>query len=79
MAYTGTGIYFKRTGLEDYFLGIDSTDGKFDFLAVSCVIVFSLGSALERTWGTFRYNVYIFSGILFTVPLPHIRKPSISS
>ena len=39
MAYTGTGIYFKRTGLEDYFLGIDSTDRKFDFLAVSCVIV----------------------------------------
>ena len=31
--------YIKRTGLEDYFLGIDSTDGKFDFLAVSCVIV----------------------------------------
>ena len=35
MAYTGTGIYFKRTGLEDYFLGIDSTDRKFDFFTVS--------------------------------------------
>ena len=28
---------------------------------------YSLGSMLEKTWGTFRYNVYIFSGILFTV------------
>lgn len=28
---------------------------------------YSLGTALERTWGAFRYNVYIFSGILFTV------------
>lgn len=27
----------------------------------------SLGSTLERTWGTYRYNVYILSGMLFTV------------
>lgn len=27
----------------------------------------SLGSTLERTWGTYRYNVYIFSGMLFTI------------
>lgn len=31
------------------------------------LLYYSLGSSLERTWGTFRYNVYIFSGILFTV------------
>ena len=30
-------------------------------------LYYSLGTTLERTWGTFRYNVYIFSGILFTV------------
>lgn len=30
-------------------------------------LYYSLGTALERTWGAFRYNVYIFSGILFTV------------
>lgn len=30
------------------------------------LLYYSLGTALERTWGTFRYNVYIFSGILFT-------------
>ena len=28
---------------------------------------YSLGSSLERTWGAFRYNVYILSGMLFTV------------
>ena len=28
---------------------------------------YQIGSALERTWGTFRYNVYIFSGIFLTV------------
>lgn len=31
------------------------------------LLYYSLGTALERTWGTFRYNLYIFSGILFTV------------
>ena len=31
------------------------------------LLYYSLGTALERTWGTFRYNVYIFSGIFFTV------------
>ena len=28
---------------------------------------YSIGTTLERTWGTYRYNVYIFSGILFTI------------
>lgn len=31
------------------------------------LLYYSLGTILERTWGTFRFNVYIFSGILFTV------------
>ena len=31
------------------------------------LLYYSLGTALERTWGTFRYNVYIFSGLFFTV------------
>lgn len=31
------------------------------------LLYYSLGTALERTWGIFRYNVYIFSGLLFTV------------
>lgn len=28
---------------------------------------FSIGTTLERTWGAFRYNVYLFSGMIFTV------------
>ncbi|MCR5654268.1 MAG: rhomboid family intramembrane serine protease [Lachnospiraceae bacterium] len=28
---------------------------------------YSIGTLLERTWGTFRYNVFIFSGIIFTI------------
>lgn len=31
------------------------------------LLYYSLGTALERTWGSFRYNVYIFSGLLFTI------------
>ena len=31
------------------------------------LLYYSLGTALERAWGTFRYNVYLFSGIVFTV------------
>lgn len=27
----------------------------------------SIGRTLEQTWGTFYYNVYIFSGIIFTI------------
>lgn len=34
---------------------------------IMLLLYYSLGTALERTWGAFRYNVYIFSGILFTV------------
>lgn len=28
---------------------------------------YSVGTTLERTWGTYRYNVYIFQGLLFTL------------
>lgn len=27
----------------------------------------SIGTTLERTWGTYRYNVYILGGMLFTI------------
>lgn len=36
-------------------------------LVIMALLYYSLGTALERAWGAFRYNVYIFSGILFTV------------
>lgn len=34
---------------------------------IMCMLYYSLGNALERTWGAFRFNVYIFSGIIFTI------------
>lgn len=36
-------------------------------VVIMMLLYYQLGTALERTWGTFRYNVYIFSGILFTL------------
>ncbi len=36
-------------------------------LLIMALLYYQLGSALERTWGTFRFNVYIFSGMIFTV------------
>ena len=37
------------------------------FYAIMMLLYYQLGTALERTWGTFRYNAYILGGILFTV------------
>lgn len=34
---------------------------------IMMLFYYQLGRVLEQTWGTFRFNVYIFSGILFTV------------
>jgi hypothetical protein len=36
-------------------------------LLIMSLLYYQLGTALERTWGSFRFNVYIFSGMLFTV------------
>lgn len=37
------------------------------FTLIMLYFYYSLGSTLERTWGVFRFNLYIFSGILFTL------------
>ena len=31
------------------------------------ILYYQLGTALERTWGAFKFNVYIFGGMIFTV------------
>lgn len=36
-------------------------------LFIMSILYYQLGSALERSWGTFRFNAYIFGGMLFTV------------
>lgn len=37
------------------------------FTIIMLFFYYSIGTTLEKTWGTYRYNVYIFSGILLTV------------
>lgn len=40
----------------------------FDLLTlVTLFFYYSIGHTLERTWGDFLYNIYIFSGMIFTV------------
>lgn len=40
----------------------------FDFFTLLMLyFYYSIGTTLERTWGPYRYNVYIFSGALFTI------------
>ncbi|MGN0485463.1 MAG: rhomboid family intramembrane serine protease [Lachnospiraceae bacterium] len=34
---------------------------------IMMIFYYQLGRALEQTWGTFRFNVYIWSGLIFTV------------
>ncbi|MGN0375049.1 MAG: hypothetical protein ACI4EN_06060 [Butyrivibrio sp.] len=41
--------------------------GNIFFAVFMLLFYFSIGTALERTWGSFQYNVYIFSGMIFTV------------
>ena len=43
------------------------TDSNLIFLLIMALFYYQLGMALERTWGTFRFNVYIFGGMIFTV------------
>ncbi len=37
------------------------------FTIVMLMFYYSVGTNLERTWGTFYYNVYLFMGMIFTV------------
>lgn len=42
--------------------------GKFDFWTlIMLYFYYSLGTSLEMTWGTYKYNVYLLSGLLFTI------------
>lgn len=37
------------------------------FAIIMLILYYQLGRGLETTWGTYRFNVYLFSGMLFTV------------
>ncbi len=43
------------------------TDTNLLFLLIMAMFYYQLGMTLERSWGTFRFNVYIFGGMLFTM------------
>lgn len=68
-----------------------SFDSSFDIFITIIMLLFywSLGTQLERVWGVWRYNVYIFTGIFLTILgaflsmgiyyliYPEINKPEI--
>ena len=37
------------------------------FTVLMLFFYYNMGTSLERTWGTYRYNVYLLSGMLFTI------------
>lgn len=37
------------------------------FTLIMLYFYYSIGTALENTWGTYRYNVYVFMGMILTV------------
>ena len=40
------------------------TDTNLVYLLIMALFYYQLGTALERTWGTFRFNVYFFMGVI---------------
>ncbi len=43
------------------------------WLFLAFYVFYLMGSALEREWGTFRYNLFILCGYLFTVAMAFIN------
>ena len=41
--------------------------GHIIFAVIMIVLYYQLGNALENTWGAFRFNLYIFGGVLFSI------------
>ncbi len=46
---------------------IPPSSGGLFFTLIMLYFYCSIGTTLERTWGTYRYNVYIIGGMLFTI------------
>ncbi len=63
------------------FLGLDLF-----FVLIMLFFYYSLGTTLERVWGTWKYNVYLFTGMFLTVVgaficmgIYYLTNPSMSS
>ncbi len=76
--YTNTNFITYMT-LEPYFIihrfqfwriftwiMIPESSGIF-YMIIMLILYYQLGTALENAWGTFRFNAYIFGGMLFTL------------
>lgn len=37
------------------------------FVIFMLILYYQLGTVLEQTWGAFRFNLYIFGGVIFTI------------
>ena len=46
---------------------VPPTTGNLFSLLLMLYLYWSLGTSLERAWGTYLYNVYMFSGLFLTV------------
>lgn len=46
---------------------IPPSESNLVFVLISLLFYYSIGRTLENTWGSFLYNVYIFSGIICTI------------
>lgn len=46
---------------------IPPPSGNIFFTLIMLYFYCSIGTTLERTWGTYRYNVYLFQGMIFTI------------
>ena len=43
------------------------TGGSYFFVAIMLYFYYNIGRSLEQVWGDYKYNVYIFLGILLTI------------
>ena len=75
--FTGVG-YINYLTLEPYYIlrgqvwrliswVIIPPDTSVIWAVIMFMLYYQLGTTLERTWGAFKFNVYIFGGMLFTV------------
>ena len=48
------------------------TDSNIIFLLIMMMFYYQLGTALERAWGTFRFNLFYFGGLLLVVIMTFI-------
>lgn len=46
---------------------IPPSSGGLLFTLIMLYFYYSLGTSLEHTWGAYKYNVYLFQGMLFTI------------